>query len=140
LTGGDRLATLDLSEGAGMGDLTTVEGLKAELVHAFERGDAARAASLYEPGARLLPPGAGVITGADAVLAFFEKRIAAGSDGGELETVRLDEYGDVAVEEGRYGRRAGDQLLDSGKYLAVFRRQPDGTWRWVTDMWNSDSG
>jgi ketosteroid isomerase-like protein len=140
LTGGDRLATLDLSEGAGMGDLTTVEGLKAELVHAFERGDAARAASLYEPGARLLPPGAGVITGADAVLAFFEKRIAAGSDGGELETVRLDEYGDVAVEEGRYGRRAGDQLLDSGKYLAVFRRQPDGTWRCMTDMWNSDSG
>jgi ketosteroid isomerase-like protein len=140
LTGGDRLATLDLSEGAGMGDLTTVEGLKAELVHAFERGDAARAASLYEPGARLLPPGAGVITGADAVLSFFEKRIAAGSDGGELETVRLDEYGDVAVEEGRYGRRAGEQLLDSGKYLAVFRRQPDGTWRWVTDMWNSDSG
>jgi ketosteroid isomerase-like protein len=140
LTGGDRLATLDLSEGAGMGDLTTVEGLKAELVHAFERGDAARAASLYEPGARLLPPGAGVITGADAVLAFFEQRIATGSDGGELETVRLDEYGDVAVEEGRYGRRAGDQLLDSGKYLAVFRRQPDGTWRWVTDMWNSDSG
>ena len=123
-----------------MGDLTTVEGLKAELVRAFERGDAARAASLYEPGARLLPPGAGVITGEDAVLAFFEKRIAAGSDGGALETVRLDEYGDVAVEEGRYGRRAGDRLLDSGKYLAVFRRQPDGTWRWVTDMWNSDSG
>jgi ketosteroid isomerase-like protein len=140
LTGGERLATLDLSEGAGMGDLTTVEGLKAELVHAFERGDAARAASLYEPGARLLPPGAGVITGADAVLAFFEKRMADGSDGGELETVRLDEYGDVAVEEGRYGRRAGDQLLDSGKYLAVFRRHSDGTWRWVTDMWNSDAG
>jgi uncharacterized protein (TIGR02246 family) len=123
-----------------MGDLTTVDGLKAELVHAFEQGDAALAASLYEPGARLLPPGAAVITGEDAVREFFEKRFAAGSDGGVLETVRLDDYGDVAVEEGRYGRRAGDQLLDSGKYLAVFRRQPDGTWRWVTDMWNSDSG
>jgi uncharacterized protein (TIGR02246 family) len=123
-----------------MGDLTTVEGLKAELVRAFERGDAARAASLYEPGARLLPPGAPVITGEAAVREFFAKRFAAGSDGGELETVRLDDYGDVAVEEGRYGRRAGDQLLDSGKYLAVFRRQPDGTWRWATDMWNSDAG
>jgi uncharacterized protein (TIGR02246 family) len=123
-----------------MGDLTTVDGLKAELVHAFEQGDAALAASLYEPGARLLPPGAAVITGADAVREFFEKRFAAGSDGGVLETVRLDDYGDVAVEEGRYGRRAGEELLDSGKYLAVFRRQPDGTWRWATDMWNSDAG
>jgi len=123
-----------------MGDLTTVEGLKAELVHAFEQGDAALAASLYEPGARLLPPGAAVITGEDAVREFFEKRFAGGSDGGVLETVRMDDYGDVAVEEGRYGRRAGEQLLDSGKYLAVFRRQPDGTWRWATDMWNSDAG
>jgi uncharacterized protein (TIGR02246 family) len=123
-----------------MGDLTTVDGLKAELVHAFEQGDAALAASLYEPGARLLPPGAAVITGEDAVREFFEKRFAAGSDGGVLETVRMDDYGDVAVEEGRYGRRAGEELLDSGKYLAVFRRQPDGTWRWATDMWNSDAG
>jgi uncharacterized protein (TIGR02246 family) len=123
-----------------MADLTTVDGLKAELVRAFEQGDAALAASLYEPGARLLPPGAAVITGEDAVREFFEKRFAAGSDGGVLETVRLDDYGDVAVEEGRYGRRAGEQLLDSGKYLAVFRRQTDGTWRWATDMWNSDAG
>jgi ketosteroid isomerase-like protein len=123
-----------------MGDLTTVDGLKAELVRAFEQGDAARAAALYEPGARLLPPGAAVITGEAAVRDFFEKRFAAGSDGGELETVRRDDYGDVAVEEGRYGRRAGDRLVDTGKYLAVFRRQPDGTWRWATDMWNSDAG
>ena len=123
-----------------MGDLTTVDGLKAELVRAFQLGDAALAASLYEPGARLLPPGAGVITGEDAVRDFFAKRFAGGSDGGELEVVRRDDYGDVAVEEGRYGRRAGEELLDSGKYLAVFKRQPDGTWRWATDMWNSDSG
>lgn len=123
-----------------MGDLSTVDGLKAELVRAFENGDADLAAALYEPGARLLPPGAGVITGEAAVREFFAARFAAGSDGGVLERVRLDEYGDVAVEEGRYGRRSGERLLDSGKYLAVFHRQPDGTWRWATDMWNSDAG
>jgi uncharacterized protein (TIGR02246 family) len=121
-------------------DDRTVAGLKAALVRAFEQGDAALAASLYEPGARLLPPGAPVITGEDAVREFFQRRFDDGSDGGVLETVRLDEYGDVAVEEGRYGRRAGEQLLDTGKYLAVFRRQPDGAWRWAIDMWNSDAG
>jgi ketosteroid isomerase-like protein len=57
-----------------------------------------------------------------------------------LETVRHHEYGDVAVEEGRYGRRSGDRLLDSGRYLSVFHRQPDGAWRWSIDMWNSDAG
>jgi ketosteroid isomerase-like protein len=125
-----------------MGDIddSTIAGLKATLVRAFEQADAALAAALYEPGARLLPPGSPVITGEDDVRDFFQRRFDAGSDGGVLETVRLDEYGDVAVEEGRYGRRSGEQLLDSGKYLAVFRRQPDGAWRWATDIWNSDAG
>jgi ketosteroid isomerase-like protein len=142
LTRDGRLATLDRSEGIGMGEIDdrTVAGLKATLVRAFEQGDAALAAALYEPGARLLPPGAPVITGADAVRDFFQRRFDAGSDGGVLETVRIDEYADVAVEEGRYGRRAGERLLDSGKYLAVFRRQPGGAWRWAIDMWNSDAG
>jgi len=75
----------------------------------------------------------------DAVLDFFQRRIDGGSDGGVLEAVRREEYGDVVVEEGRYGRRSGERLLDSGKYLVVFRRQPDGAWRYATDMWNSDA-
>jgi ketosteroid isomerase-like protein len=124
----------------GENDTSTIDGLKAALVRAFEQGDAAMAASLYEPGARLLPPGQAVITGADAVREFFQRRFDGGTDGGVLETIRLDEYGDVAVEEGRYGRRSGETLLDSGKYLCVFRRRPDGAWRWATDMWNSDAG
>jgi ketosteroid isomerase-like protein len=142
LTRGGRLATLDRSEGIGMGEIDdrTVAGLKAMLVRAFEQGDADLAASLYEPGARLLPPGAPVITGPDAVRDFFKRRFDAGTDGGVLETVQHHEYGDVAVEEGRYGRRSGDLLLDSGKYLSVFRRQPGGAWRWSIDMWNSDAG
>lgn len=118
----------------------TVDELKATLVHALERGDAGLAASLYEPGARLLPPGAPVITGEDDVRDFWQRRIDAGSDGGVLETVHRAEYGDVAIEEGRYGRRSGSRLLDSGKYLVVFHRRPDGSWRFSTDMWNSDAG
>ena len=136
------MTTLNTLMGAGMGeiDTRTIDGLKATLVRALEQGDAVLAASLYAPDARLLPPGGPPITGEAGVLDFWRRRIAGGSDGGVLETVRREEFGDVAVEEGRYGRRAGDRLLDSGKYLAVFRRQPDGTWRWATDMWNSDSG
>ena len=134
------MATLNTLMGAGMGeiDTRTIDGLKATLVRALEQGDAALAASLYAPDARLLPPGAPPITGEAGVLDFWQRRIAGGSDGGVLETVRRDEFGDVAVEEGRYGRRSGTEWLDSGKYLVVFRRQDDGSWRYATDMWNSD--
>jgi hypothetical protein len=43
---------------------------------------------------------------------------ASRSDGGVLEAVRRDEFGDVAV----------------------FMRRPDGRWRYQTDIWNSDTG
>jgi len=121
-------------------DTTTIDGLKATLVRALEQGDAALAASLYARDARLLPPGGQPISGEAGVLDFWQRRIDGGSDGGTLETVRRDEYGDVAVEEGRYGRKSGEEWLDSGKYLIVFRRQEDGSWRFATDIWNSDAG
>jgi ketosteroid isomerase-like protein len=147
LTGAGRLATLELSKGAEMGQIdigtihaSTIDVPKATLARAVERGDAAPAASVYESGARLLPPGTAVITGEDAVLGFWQQRIDAGSDGGFLEAVHRDDYGDVAVKEGRYGRRSGERLLDSGKYLVVYHRRPDGSWRYATDMWNSDAG
>jgi len=47
-----------------MSETDTIDGLKATLVRALELGDAKPAASLYE-GARVLPPGAPVITGED---------------------------------------------------------------------------
>jgi ketosteroid isomerase-like protein len=136
------VATLNWFEGALMSenDTSTIDALKATLVRAVECGDAALAASLYAADARVLPPGAQPITDPDGVLDFWQRRIDGGSDGGVLETVRRDEFGDVAVEEGRYGRRSGEDWVDSGKYLAVFRRQSDGSWRYATDIWNSDRG
>jgi ketosteroid isomerase-like protein len=33
---------------------------------------------------------------------------------------------------------SGKPINDRGKYLEVWERQPDGTWKCVADMWNSD--
>src|SRR4051794_15179078 len=121
-------------------DTSTIDALKATLVPAVEGGDAALAASLYAADARMLPPGAQPIADPVGVLDFWQRRIDGGSDGGVLETVRRDEFGDVAVEEGRYGRKSGGHWVDSGKYLAVFRRQSDGSWRDGTHNWNSRQG
>jgi hypothetical protein len=68
-------ATLEGSEEAAMREVDdrTIDALEATPVRAFERADAAMAASLHEPGARLLPPGAPAITGEDAVREFFRR-------------------------------------------------------------------
>jgi ketosteroid isomerase-like protein len=33
---------------------------------------------------------------------------------------------------------SGKPINDRGKYLEVWEKQPDGKWKCVADMWNSD--
>jgi ketosteroid isomerase-like protein len=52
--------------------------------------------------------------------------------------VSLQERGDLDVEQGRYELTAGTQVVDTGTYVVVHRRQPDGSWEYGIDSWNSD--
>jgi ketosteroid isomerase-like protein len=37
-----------------------------------------------------------------------------------------------------FHNKAGKLITSYGKYMDVWRRQPDGTWRWIADMGNDD--
>jgi len=55
-----------------------------------------------------------------------------------LKTLSLEERDGLAVEEGQYEMRAGGNVVDTGKYVAVHRKQPDGSWKYAIDIFNSD--
>ncbi len=52
---------------------------------------------------------------------------------GEFATAR-GEFSATFTPEG-----GGDPVLDSGKWMSLSRRQPDGTWKIVWDIWNRDA-
>jgi uncharacterized protein (TIGR02246 family) len=114
-----------------------IDALNAKFVQGWEKGDAGALASVYAPDGRLLPPGAPAATGV-AIEHFWQGVLDSGITGVSLETLSFDEQGDLAVEEGHYTLRAGDQVADDGTYVVVHRRQPDGTWRYAIDIFNSD--
>jgi uncharacterized protein (TIGR02246 family) len=114
-----------------------IDALNTTFVQALEKGDAALAASVYAPDAHLLPPNLPRMTGAD-IAGFWQQMLDMGVTGGRLETLDLIERDDVAVEEGRYEVHVGTDVVDEGKYVVVHRRQADGSWRWATDVFNSD--
>ena len=78
------------------------------------------------------------VSGQAAIEQFWQGALGQGLTGGSLSTVSLEEQGDLAVEEGRYELRAGNQVVDTGKYVVVHRRQSDGSWKYGIDIWNSD--
>ncbi len=114
-----------------------IDALNTTFVQAMQKGDAELIASVYAPDARILPPGTEALTG-PAIQTYWQGAIDSGITGATLETVSFEEHGDVAVEEGLYEIRAGDEVVQAGKYLVVHRRQHDGSWRWGLDIWNTN--
>jgi len=95
----------------------------------------------YTPDAVLMPPNEPVARGSVQMEAVFQRYVEAGASSLTLETVDLEEQGDVVIEVGRYelGIQTPDgSMTDVGKYLQVFKRQADGTLRIAYDAFNSD--
>ena len=109
---------------------------------ALKRGDAQAASALYADGASLLPPGAEVMEGRDAIEAFWQAGIATGISEAEFEALQLERHDGLAYEIGRYALRLdpadGGTVLDRGRYLLVHQRQADGSWRRAVEMFNPD--
>ena len=108
-----------------------------QLMAAFRAHDAAAVAAMYSGEARLLPPGAELVSGANKIEAFWADAIRAGLTELKLDTIDVDLIGGyTAVETGRFTMYAGRTTADRGKYMVIWRNE-DGQWRAYRDIWNS---
>jgi uncharacterized protein (TIGR02246 family) len=104
------------------------------------RGDAASVAALYTDDATLMPPNSEMVQGKQGVQDFWSGAIQMGTKDVALTTVEVGGSGDTAYEIGKYTLKiqpAGQEATTgSGKYLVVWKRQADGTWKLHVDIWN----
>ena len=107
-----------------------VEAKNAEqLVNAF-----------YAEDAQVFPPGQPLVSGHQAIKQLWGafvpllKQIL-------LTTTRIEVSGELAYGTGTYemtlSQPDGSTVEDRGKYVVVYRRQPDGSYRAVADIFNS---
>jgi uncharacterized protein (TIGR02246 family) len=113
---------------------------------ALRRGDVATVAAAYTEDARLLAPSAEVLAGREAITRFWQAGIDAGVDAIELRMTEVSFEPDAAIayEIGRYALlldvSRGERLVDRGRYLLVYRLEPDGQWRRAIETFNPDIG
>ena len=108
-------------------------------VSGFTRRDFEAVANVYTEDARIFPPGSPPVEGKEAIRGFWAAAAEQmGVSAVQLTTVDLEERGDMAIEEGRFVLSGEAGTLDSGKYIVVWKRQPDGEWKWHRDIWNSN--
>jgi uncharacterized protein (TIGR02246 family) len=108
---------------------------------AFNGKDAATLASFYAADAIILPPNGPRVSGRANLEALFTEMFAIGGDL-KLAITHVDASGDLAYEVGSYSMSiqmpGTPPMADTGKYVAVWKRQADGKWLIVADTWNTD--
>lgn len=117
---------------------SAIESVAAEWDAAFNAGDAAALTELYAEDATLLPDGSDILQGRDAIREYWAGFLSEVPEGtiSQLETLAVHAAGDLAYEIGRYTATADGELIDEGKYLVVLRHEPDGSWKYIVDIWN----
>jgi ketosteroid isomerase-like protein len=111
--------------------------INQQFAKAFKEGDAAALANFYTADALVLPPNAELVRGVDATQGLWAEILKLGVAEVRLDTVDVEEHGDLAIEVGRATLFAsGGGVVDEGKYLVVWKKDA-GTWKMYRDVWNS---
>lgn len=119
--------------------------LENEWSKAYIAGDANALASMYTDDAYSMPDNAPMMKGRDKILSSNKEEIQSGVKYTSLTAKTLDVYGsgDIAYEIGTYSLtyilpNMTESVTDKGKYLDVWQKQADGSWKIKADIWNSN--
>jgi ketosteroid isomerase-like protein len=101
------------------------------------------AVSYHSDDASVLPPNSPIATGKQAIRAAWATLLVPGASvSWQPSKVEVSRSGDLAYSMGSYEASMKDSrgktVADHGKYVEVWKKQADGKWKTVVDIFNSD--
>jgi ketosteroid isomerase-like protein len=97
---------------------------------------------LYTADATLIRSSVPPVRSLSAIREFLISLLEAGLGDVEMESLRLELLGDIALDIGRCKMLVpvamGKRREERGKYMVVLVRQPAGTWKILADCWAAD--
>ena len=98
--------------------------------------------SIYTADARILPPGAPLVSGRPAIKEFWSTLIqSVNATAAVLKSLEVMPAGDDVLEIGRARltlEPSGQPVSELEVKYVVFWRQEDRQWKWHVDIWNQD--
>lgn len=120
----------------------TINEIYGQYASSLKSGDVDRWIALWSNEGVQMPPGSPPIIGTEEIgagtLAFLD---AFTVDSFEIYIDEVQLAGDLAFARGTYSgvytpKDGGEGFAEDGKYLTVFQRQPDGSWKIHRDIFN----
>ena len=127
-------------------DVEAINRASDEFVAAMKANDTEGLVSLYAASAVLMPPNDPAAKGSEAVRAWMQSFLDQFTvEDFSISTEELVVVtGDWAFRQGTFTMTlspavGGDQTQDAGKFIEIWQRQADGSWKIARDIWNSDN-
>lgn len=126
------------------GDQSAIKDLEAQWSKAAAAKNPDDMVSYYADDGSMLPPNMPIATGKQAVRAVWAEIMGnpGFSASWQSSKVEASRSGDFAYDIGTYQLTMNDPqgkpMSDRGKYTVVWKKQPDGNWKAVADMFSSD--
>ena len=118
-------------------DEAAIRSLDSAWVKAAVAKDLPQLMSYYADDASLLPPGDKLATGKPAIQAAWNGLAALPGFALSFAPTKIDVAGDRAYEIGDYqltlNDKSGKPQTTKAKYIVIWGRQPDGTWKALLD-------
>jgi uncharacterized protein (TIGR02246 family) len=124
-------------------DRAAIARVMAELLEAVNASDVARLIAVWAEDGVLMPPNQPSVQGRRALEEHFRRVFSHSRFEFTFTSSDIELAGNAAFERLTYTARAWpagsrSPIEDRGKGLHVYRRQADGSWKLVRDIWNSD--
>jgi uncharacterized protein (TIGR02246 family) len=122
-------------------DVAAIKASTKAFMQAVRSEDSAAGAALYTEDAVLMPPNQPMVQGRAAIQTW--KEASPTYTEFNLTVEEIDGRGDLAFVRGTYSlavvpEGAPEPIQDTGKYVEIRRKQPDGSWLIAVDIFNSD--
>jgi len=108
----------------------------------YHAKDLAKSVAFCDELASMLVPNAPIATGKDAIAKAIESDFKNDDIAWHVKKVGVAKSGDLGYTSGTtemtFKDASGNTKSDKGKYLTVWKKQADGTWKVLVDMFNSD--
>ncbi len=118
-----------------------IEQADVRFSEAFNRGDMQAVAAMYDADAVVLAPNAPPMRGRQNIEALWNGARQQGFKTLDLTVNSVEVIGDHAIELGSYTLviqpPGQSEMTDRGKYVVVWKRQADGTWKLYRDAFNT---
>jgi ketosteroid isomerase-like protein len=115
----------------------SIEEKNVALKNAYDQGNSAGCVAVFTEDAIMLPPNQPMVRGKQAIQELIQGWID--KIGGTINNPMLEfgVDGDIAYQVATYAF-VDTKTPDQGKFVEIFRRQRDGTWKVYLTIYNSD--